>query len=312
MVSGSLRLLPLLLVLIVFGALAVFFRQPGEAPSESEIEEKDYLQGGYRVELVPILGSRVPGRDNRIFGVKVEFQGFSKVFSWDTGAIEGTLVSSRLARELGLELLPVKDTSWRDSLGKPILVGEGRLSFRLFNDTYRDHPVRVYREEVFPFIDGFLGSDILLRYQWTIDPESSTMVVRQPGSSLGGALAVIPLTIENGMVFLPGKINDREVSFFLDTGLSDTTLPPSAVEELGIERKKMGFETPNLGRLDYAFADVQLGNVTFNNSFLFLMEQPMWVYPMLGQSVLNQVAYTFDPELKVLVVHEKSRILSQK
>jgi hypothetical protein len=305
MVSGSLRLLPLLLVLIVFGALALFFRQPGEAPPESGIEEKDYLRGGYRVELVPTLGSRAPGRDNRIFGVEVEFQGFSRVFSWDTGAIEGTLVSSRLARELGLELLPVKDTSWKDSAGRQILVGEAKLSFRLFNDTYRDYPVKVYREEVFPGIDGFLGSDILLRYQWTMDAESSTMVVRQPGSSLGEALAIIPLTIENGMVFLPGKINDRRVSFFLDTGLSDTTLPPSTVEELGIERKKIDFETPNLGRLDYALADLQLGNVTFNNSFLFLMEQPMWVYPMLGQSVLNQVAYTFDPELKVLVVHEK-------
>jgi hypothetical protein len=254
---------------------------------------------------MPILGSRTSGRDNRIFGVEVEFQGFSKVFSWDTGTVRGTLVSSRLARELGLELLPARDTSWRDSLGKPILVGEARLSFRLFNDTYRDYPVRVYREEVFPDIDGFLGTDILLRYQWTIDPESSTMVVRKPGSSLGEALTIIPLTIDRGTVFLPGKINDREVYFLLDTGLSDTTLPPSTVEELGIERKKIDFETLNLGKLDYAIADLQLGTITFNDTFLYLMVRPMRIYPMLGQSVLNQFVYTLDPKLKILVVHEK-------
>jgi|GEM_PF-4273137 hypothetical protein len=305
LVSNNLRFLPLLLALMVFAVLILFFRQTGETHQKPGIEEKDYLQRGFRAELVPILGSKAPGRDNRVFGVEVEFQSFSKFFSWDTGAIVGTLVSSRLARELGLELLPVKDTSWRDSMGKPILVGEARLSFRLFNDTYRDYPVKVYREEVFPGIDGFLGTDIILRYQWTIDAESNIIVVREPGSLPGEALAVIPLRIENGIVFLPGKINGREVSFFLDTGLSDTTLPPSTVEELGIERKKTGFETPNLGRLDYAFANLQIDNLTFNDSLVFLMQQPMWIYPMLGQSVLNQVIYTLDPKLKLLIIHEK-------
>jgi predicted aspartyl protease len=303
--GGKPGLLLLLLALLGLGGLALFLREPGEASPEPEGREKAYLQEGYRVELVPLLGSRAPGRDSRIFGVPVEFPGFSRVFSWDTGATEKTLISSRLARELGLELLPPEATGWRDAGGRQILLGEARLSFQLFNDAYREHPVGVYREEVFPEIDGFLGTDILLRYQWTLDAERGILVVRAPGSLPGEALAAIPVTVEEGAVFLPGKINGRGVSFLLDTGLSDTTLPPGIVEELGIDRRELDFETPNLGGLDYALADLQLGGVPFPDSFLFLMEQPMRAYPMLGQSVLNRMAYTLDPELRVFVIHEK-------
>lgn len=286
------RIFRLGIALLAFSALSGCL----ETTIEKQLSKNQY-------ELVPLLGARTPAKDNRVFGVEVDFTSGKHVLVWDTGTRK-TLISSRLARELAVEIKPPVNTNWKDAKGVPILVGDAAVSFVLFNETYSDYPVSVFREEVFPTIDGFIGTDIALRSAWTMDAESGIITVGEAGIQ-EEELARVPLVIDEGRIFIDCKINGKKRTLFFDTGLSDVVLTQASAEGLGLQFGKEGFETLNLGKKRHAKADIELGGIAFEKSDVYVLEQQLREFPMLGQNVLNQMVYTVNPEQRVLIVHRR-------
>jgi aspartyl protease family protein len=143
-----------------------------------------------------------------------------------------------------------------------------------------------------------LFTDCSRRRRETGESNSRTRTEQKAATRSSRGKSVVRMKPENGVYYVPCKINGTEMQFIFDTGASDITM--SAVEARYLYKQGKLTDDDILGTQQYQIADgsiaegtvvnlrtVTIGNRTLNNvqaSIVHNLEAPL----LLGQSALAE------------------------
>lgn len=245
--------------------------------------------------VVPLV--RVQGAPQNPF-VRATVNGRSGLFLVDTGAT-ATCLDARFAAELGLKPQATADGTVKTNVArgfktaqvnKLVLGGHGFENFAVAVLNL-DHVDKALGRRM----DGLLGMNVLRAAPFTIDLATGSF-------SLGGTrpgVPSVPLTLEQGGLFMAMQVGGQNLRMKVDTGTSDTVLSTAdfaRVVASGIAPANVriagnvdvnGYTTNQVARV--LLAECKAGNLTRQN---FLLREGG--DNLLGMDFFKDHAITFD------------------
>ena len=123
--------------------------------------------------------------------------------------------------------------------------------------------------------------------------------------SSDGAREVILQRNNNGHYLATGKINDQPVTFFLDTGATDISIPKKIAERIGLRKgQRVIYSTANGPATNYLteLDSVSLGNIRLHNLRASINPNINSDEVLLGMSFLKHLE--FSQKGKILTIRQ--------
>ena len=166
--------------------------------------------------------------------IKVDVNQFKDArFIIDTGLLSSTTISRKLAKKIGVRLLPDSVmVSTADDTNIQYYMYHGIVdSLKIDGITFYNLPVKVSDEVVGKSCDGMIGAPDLIRLEY-MELSYDSIVFRYPVPENTGEANLVMNAGERGdrSITLPYTIDGHKGSFILDTGTDSFMLPPQYAE----------------------------------------------------------------------------------